>query len=413
MLLERERLRDLLIHALQVLTELCIEQGRAADGAAAARKLLELDPWCEEAHRQLMTVLASTGQRSAALVQYETCRRLLANDLGVAPLAATRALRDRLQHRVVAPRHNLPISTSPMIGRESELTTLMERLRDPACRLISIVGPGGGGKSRLALEAAHRYAAPMHAAAGHPFPGGVFIADHAAVPGLEVRHTPPAIAQVLGPPGVGSGASPAQVATELQGQAWLLVLDNVSRSHTVRDTVEIVLRQAPGVKVLLTAPEPLRLPGEWTQQLGGLALPASPAELERAPASRLFLQHARRVRPSFTMAAADRDHVLHLCKLLRGLPGALVQAASWVRGMRCAEIVEELEHMPVPSYKRHRHAAEWPESPAGLTVAPPSLLDADRHVVRQRLSAYHGDANRNEPPYSPFAESVARPPISV
>jgi predicted ATPase len=300
-----------------------------------------------------------------------------------------------------------------LIGRECELATLMERLRDPACRLISIVGPGGGGKSRLALEAAHRYAAPPYAGTGHPFPGGVFIADHAAAPGLEVRHTPPAIAQVLGLPGVGSGASSAQVATELQGQAWLLVLDNVSRSHNVCETLEKVHRQAPGVTVLLTAPEPLRLPGEWTQLLGGLELPASPADLERAPASRLFLQHAQRVRPSFTMAAADRDHVLHLCKLLHGLPGALVQAASWVRGMRCAEIVEELEHMPVPSFKRHRHAAEWPESPAGLALAPPSLLDADRHVVRQRLSAYHGDASRNEPPYSPFAESVARPPISV
>jgi DNA-binding SARP family transcriptional activator len=412
MLLERERLRDDLIHALQLLTDLCIAQGRATDGAAAARQLLDLDPWCEEAHRQLMTVLAYTGQRSAALAQYETCRRILATDLGVAPLAATRALHDQLRHGVTAPRHNLPVPSSPLIGRDDELTSLMGRLRDPACRLISIVGPSGSGKSRLALEAAHRCAAPTYAAAWHPFPGGVFIADHASAPGPTARYTPRAIIQSLGLPEAESGASLSRLLREVEGQKWLLVLDNAGQSRSYRDALGTMLGQAPGMTVLLAVPEPLRLPGEWTLQLGGLALPTSPAEVDRAPASRLFLQHAQRARPSFTLAAVDRDHVLRLCQLLDGLPGLLLHAASWVRGMRCAEIVEELEH--TGSLGRPAVAGGGPaESPAGFGMALPSLLDTNRHAARQRLSTYHGSAIWYESAGWPFTESGPRPSISA
>src|SRR5215216_941206 len=167
------------------------DRGDAATGIEAARRMLELEPLQEEAHRALMWFLATGGRRSAALAQYETCRYVLREELGVEPSPATAALRDEIagaggftklggqpptaagrrdQHEAHPPERDagapaaevavavaapdLPRPLTTLVGREQELVRLRELLDDPACRLVTLVGPGGIGKTRLAVEVA-------------------------------------------------------------------------------------------------------------------------------------------------------------------------------------------------------------------------------------------------------------------
>src|SRR5512136_344728 len=170
--------------ALEALTDLAAYYEQHGDLGATRRcalRQLELDPWREQAHRQMMRVLALEGQRGAAVVQYETCRRVLAEELGVEPSSETRELyenilagsqklevgswkeRPREASAAQPPRgassFQLPTQLTSFVGRERELADLGRLIADPACRCITLVGPGGIGKTRLALQAAsdHRH----------------------------------------------------------------------------------------------------------------------------------------------------------------------------------------------------------------------------------------------------------------
>jgi DNA-binding SARP family transcriptional activator len=177
MLNQRERLRQL---AMQGLFNLAREHTLRGEYAAAmdyTGRLLALEPWREEGHRQMMTLLAKSGQRSAALAQYESCRRILSEELGVEPEAETQALYERLKLAVVPRPHNLPPQATPFMGREAELARVAGYLENPDCRLLTLMGLGGVGKTRLALQSA--------AANLHLFQDGVFFVPLAAVKTLE------------------------------------------------------------------------------------------------------------------------------------------------------------------------------------------------------------------------------------
>jgi DNA-binding SARP family transcriptional activator len=156
-LVERERFRQCALRALHALADHHAACGAPEQAIAYTRRLLQLEPAQEEAHRNMMSLLALTGQQVAALRQFELCRQVLADELGVAPDPATTALYQRiraLQAVGPTPQRNLPAPLTPLIGREDELTAIRRRLADPACRLLSLVGPGGVGKTHLALVAA-------------------------------------------------------------------------------------------------------------------------------------------------------------------------------------------------------------------------------------------------------------------
>jgi len=170
-LVQRESLHQ---HVLDAHSDLASYYELHRDFQAARRhalRQLELDPWREEAHCQMMRALALDGQRSAALAQYETCRRVLAEELGVEPSAETRELVEQIRTGKfktedespssipTAPIHNLPVSLTSFLGREQELIDLDRLIADPECRCISLVGPGGIGKTRLAVQAAQQHRA--------------------------------------------------------------------------------------------------------------------------------------------------------------------------------------------------------------------------------------------------------------
>jgi DNA-binding SARP family transcriptional activator len=173
----REHVRQQLAQAAHRLLEHYLGHGNIEQGIALARRLLAIEPWQEGQHRQLMRLLARNGQRAEALAQYELCRQALAAELGVEPHPETTALYERLGAAPFVPRHNLPLPTSPLIGRDTVVAEIARLLVASDCRLVTIVGLGGSGKSRVALAAAAHFVTPMPLVDDHPFPDGCFLVD--------------------------------------------------------------------------------------------------------------------------------------------------------------------------------------------------------------------------------------------
>ena len=225
-LLVRERLHRQVLTALSRLALHFERNGEIERAREAARQRVVLEPWLEEAHRNLMRLLALGGQRSEALAQYESCRRILREELGVKPEVQTRALYERIRDgemlpsAYTVPRNNLPARLMPFVGRESELTAVIDRLSDPACRLLTLVGPGGSGKSRLALEAATDLLSSEQA---DRFQDGVFLASLAPLQSADALV--PTVAAAMGF-ALHGGDPRSQLLGYLRHKHLLLILDN-------------------------------------------------------------------------------------------------------------------------------------------------------------------------------------------
>jgi predicted ATPase/DNA-binding SARP family transcriptional activator len=353
---QRERLH---VRMLEVLAELAhfyehSQQPQTAEGYA--RRQLELDPLRENAHRQLMRVLYQQGQRPAALAQYEVCRRVLAEELGIEPDVETVRLYQQLKSgpppaspasaspAQLAPiTHNLPESTTPFIGREEELAQIGQRLRDGSYRLLSLVGPGGIGKTRLAIESARQNL--------HLFPDGAYFVPLASVHAPE--QVPVAIATVLGLTFGQADRSPQQqLLAALRPKKMLLVLDNLEHllagdeaGSTLARLLLDLLRQTPAIVLLVTSREQLDLQAEDLYRLRGLPVPG-PGELaaaSRFAAVRLFCDRVYRLQKTFKLTDENLPHVVRICRLVEGMPLGLELAATWSRDLDFAELAAALD----------------------------------------------------------------------
>ncbi len=348
MIVERERLRVLATHTLHQLVTYHLSWGEYEEGIVAARRLLAMEPWQEEAHRQLMRLLLLNNQRSAALAQYETCRRILAEDLAVEPSPETNALYQSIRYNTEEPHpqrssvvdYHLPPQTTPFVGREDELARIAELLKKPSCRLISLVGPGGIGKTRLAIRAA---------ADAPQFRDGVYFVPLASIAVVELLA--PALADALNFSFNGSENFTAQLFAHLKNKNTLLLLDNFEHLLDGADLVAGILRAAPGVKIMITTRQRLNISEEWLFEVGGLSIPPqTPAatggavRVEDYSAVRLFVQSARRVRLDFALSEKDLDSISQLCRLVDGMPLALELAAAWTRTLSCEKITREVMH---------------------------------------------------------------------
>ena len=152
----RSLLKGHVLQALHTLVTRHLEREEYAAGIDYANSLLAIEPWREETHRHLMVLLARSRQRSAALAQYETCCRVLARELGVEPMPETTALYEHIRAAAAPPPHNLPPQPTAFVGRQAELAEVARFLSNPGAQLLTLVGPGGIGKTRLALQAAAR-----------------------------------------------------------------------------------------------------------------------------------------------------------------------------------------------------------------------------------------------------------------
>ncbi|MEN9934411.1 MAG: hypothetical protein RLZZ387_990 [Chloroflexota bacterium] len=308
---------------------------------AALSRWLAVEPWAEEAHRRLMAMLAAKGQRSAALAQYERCRRVLATHLGVAPELPTVELAARIRdgrlpasHALVA--DTLPLPADTLVGRDEQLATIAERLANPDCRLLTIVGPGGSGKTSLARAAlaAHQFA----------------FADGASFVSLAVVDRPEqlaaAIAQHLGIPDQPQTSPEERLRAHLSCRELLLVLDNFEHLVAAADLLPHLLNAAPSLVLLATSREPLRVSHEWLLPLDGLATPPEDwhdQHPERFSAIDLFLRSARRVAPGFTPNPDDLAAIAAITRTVAGLPLGIELAAGHVRHWPPAIIAAEMQ----------------------------------------------------------------------
>jgi DNA-binding SARP family transcriptional activator len=341
-LAERRHLNRLFVGILRATMTDDTARGDVAAAALAARRLLEDEPWLDEAHQSLMRYLAHAGLRGAAIAQYHRCRRVLRDELGIGPQPATQALFERVRTPVAAPRHNLPRPLTPLVGRASEAGTLARALVDAPAKLVTLTGPAGIGKSRLALDVAWRLVEPSSTLADQPFQDGVFLVrlPASASPARVVDSVWAQCARLLElSPALPAAELRQAVLTGLARRARLLVLDGADGLREQASALAALLADAPATTVLATARHPLQLVGEQTHEVVGLAVPRSVAELEDAPASALFLREATRANGGFRLASEhDRRALVAVCQSVGGSPLALRRAAGWAAVLGCATL---------------------------------------------------------------------------
>ncbi len=341
--LTRERFRRLAHTGFRRLVHHYLETHQYLKGIEMARRLIVIDPFDEEARRQIMWLLARHGQRNQALLEYETLRKLLKEELGVTPAPTTSALYERFRALTFPPRHNLPMDTTPFIGRDIEIAELLRLLGTPGFRLVTLLGPGGIGKTRLGVEVVRRM---IHLRPGQFLEGVSFVS---LVEVNSPHHIPLAIADALDLTFQGPTPATKQLLAYLQHKEILLVLDDFERFISAGQSQAIallvsILADAPKVKLLLTSRERLNLYEEIVFDVPGLALPDQESvSREHTSAVALFLQTVRRTQSAFAPSAGDLDAIVRVCQLLQGVPLAIELAASWGRQYSPGQMVQHIE----------------------------------------------------------------------
>lgn len=344
LLIQREHFRLQVTSALEQLAAFHERLGQLAEAESAIRRLLEYDPLSESAYRQLMRVLAGADQRSAALDVYETYRRVLATELGLAPAVETVTLAEQIRTHALFESHVTHVDLPPVLtrffGRQPESARLVDFLSRRTVRLVTLAGPGGVGKTRLAIEVAHRMA-------------GVFAHDICFVELAGVadeRSVDDTVAAALRLPVDTGRSSTGAILDYLRDKTMLLVLDNCE--HLViacARLVQTLCREAAGLTVLATSRIPLHLDDEHVVRLKPFATPTvndaqrlTVAEALRFDSVQLFTDRAAQSLLQFALTDANVLAVVRICQQLDGIPLAIEIAAAQVRALPIEAIAKRL-----------------------------------------------------------------------
>ena len=356
---ERERIQHQLLRALTLITEHFAQTQQPQKGLPWAQRMVQTEPLHERGHQLLMALYHADGQRNAALSHYETLVETLREELGLTPAGETQRLLERIVQGELEPAPgnstaqsvmanvarsqppSLPVQLTAFLGREEERQEILERLRLPGCRLLTVVGPGGIGKTRLALAVAQELQDE------HPdaFPNGIFFVPLDSV--SQPAYIPSAIAEALGIALTEAARTDLQIINYLRHKRTLLITDNFEHLLEGADLILSLLHAAPGVKVMVTSRERLNYHGEWLIELQGLPCPSqangplTPDEALRFPALQLFAQDAGAVQPAFRLRE-ELDEAIGICHWLEGMPLGIQLAAASARAFSCAEILTSI-----------------------------------------------------------------------
>lgn len=423
---ERAVLRGRAVHGWRRLSRFHEERGDFQAAVESCRQLLALDPFDEDAHGQLLQLYRRLGRTADALDHYEGYCRQLRAELGLSPGDGLLALARELQHgralapslpapahptdvHGVAPHDRLPVPVTPLVGRRRELAELTGRFTSSPARLVSLVGPGGIGKTHLALQAANQLR-------GVFLDGIVFVAlpeeAESAPTGQEAPAT--ALAHALDLRLHGRRSTREQLLDHLRPKEILLLLDNVETALAEsRTLIQALLQGAPDVRLLITSREPLGIPAEELLVLDELPVPQaaelalSAFEEERYASLRLFVQRARRTFAGFTLNEENIGDIARICRLVGGLPLAIELAAAWVGHFNSAEIAEAIErnlsflHNPL-----HGGLARHQSMTNVFDYSWELLVSHERRVLVQ-LALFRGSFSRDA------AQAVAGAPLPI
>ncbi|WP_406475208.1 BTAD domain-containing putative transcriptional regulator [Streptomyces sp. NBC_01615] len=347
-----------------------------------------------------MRALSAAGRQSDALAVYEAIRERLGDELGVDPSAELREihlalLRGELETptaRAEAAPSRLPARLTSFVGRDGELSRLAGQLAHS--RLVTIVGPGGAGKTRLSFEAATRDRAHARGRVWFVPLAGVSAPDQLADAVLGALSSTDGR---LYDAGQGQRATPVERMAGLFGSGdALLLLDNCE--HLVEAAAELtaeLLDQLPELRILATSREALAITGESLCHLGPLDVPMGspePAEAAQSPAVRLFVDRAAGVRPDFTLDDVTLDAVVEVCRRLDGMPLALELAAAKLRSMSVEQIARRLDDRFRLLASGSRTALPRQRTLLALVEWSWDLLDEPERILARRLSVFPGGA---------------------
>ncbi len=354
--LQRERLRLDALQMLSTLARIYLSQGDYSRAITYSEQLLDLEPYDEETLCLLMRALVLNNQPAAAEQRFQSFSRRMRQELGLPMHEDTIALYQHIRRSFAgnalanrAPPPLLP-SPPPLLGRQRELTELLDTLLEPDCRLLTIVGAEGMGKTRLAQEI-----------------GTIFAAGHVRQESflVSLRHLRtrvvfvPAVARAVGLRLV-AGQNPCdQLLTYLRPRQALLILDGcegllngrISHRGQLEAMIGEIMTSAPYVKILATSRRQLGVAGEHLFRLQGLHFPPhTTAESHRLPGYggvALFLWQMRQLQPDIQPGVEDLQAIAHLCRLVQGSPLEILLLARWTESLSPTEIVKQLAEVTV------------------------------------------------------------------
>lgn len=368
-LAEANRLEELRADAAEWRAALLVELGRATDAARAMEMLMDQHPFRERPVAIRMRALAQDGRHVEALKLFAAFRRTLGEELGLEPSPELRALEGEILRHDVASTPRIGLPGNALVGREVDLADIAARLG--AGRLVTLSGPGGVGKTRLALHAAAR--------AAERYRDGVWLCELANL--RAANAVAPAVASVLRVERGAARTDAERIVEFLRARQGLLLFDNCEHVlDGVRDLLVGILTHAPDVDVVATSRRRLGVEGE--QVVPVKPLPAAEWDDPNSPGVVLFVDRAKAVRPGFTLGDDNRTAVCALTRRLDGLPLALELAAARMAYRTPAEILDEVAERihrledPFRSKERHRSI----DAVVGWSYD--RLAPLERHVLR-------------------------------
>ena len=410
----REQYHQLALGSLHRLTDAALTMRQWVDAQRYASRQVALEPWRESAHAQLIRALAGQGATQAAAKQFDTCKAILWEEMGIEPSADLLALYETIGSEQLTPplavrqlpvndeqqKHNLPRHTTPFFGRSADTESLFHLLQSATTRWVTLIGAGGVGKTRLSQHIGNSLL--PH------FLDGVWFVPLAGLSrevekGEEAQETQiaTAIASAIGFQLRGSDSAETQLATYLRNKQMLLILDNFEHLMGGAGLVNTLLMKAANLAVLCTSRKALQFRGEFCYQLNGLALPAPlpPHETldeERAqqwrdfPSMRLFADGAYRMTGQAELSMASLPTVANICRWVGGNALGIELAASWMRHKTADMIWAGLQNSYTVLQSRLRDVPAHQRSMQVVFEQSWQLLTEDERETMAQLSIFRG-----------------------
>ena len=389
-----EDLRRQFANTLTMLSNDHCSLGQSETAIPYAQRLITLDPLNETSHRQLMQVYIQAGQNSAALKQYQICEQILRKELGIDPQPETRALYKQIrkgeikptqlikQKDVGVPKHNLPFQISTFIGRERELDDIANLIANN--RLVTLVGTGGIGKTRLSLKVGEGLL--------KDYADGIWLVELASL--SDPALVPQTVATTFHLVEGSEEPLTEKLIRVLRTKNILLILDNCEHLlDACAQLADTLLRNCPNLKILTTSREPLGITGEAQYHVPPLGLPDLQQILDKLldyESVQLFEERARLVQQHFSLTMENAASVTHICHRLDGIPLAIELAAARVNSLSMEQIASRLDERfnlltggsrtALPRHQTLRASIDWSWD----------LLSEPERILLRRLSVFAG-----------------------